>query len=114
MKEVLHILTAVLAALLLALGGAASRDGTVPDLTAWTISQATSSYDTAQKRGAEISEDSEPGASADGPGGPFALPATARRAHVAERDAEVGRSEHRICNAAANWPLPPATGPPFS
>ena len=114
MKEVLHILTAVLAALLLVSGTAAYRDGTSLVLSAWTISQATGSYDTAQKRDAELSADSEPGASADGPGGPFALPATARRAHVAERDAEVGRSEHRICNAAANWPLPPATGPPFS
>ena len=54
MKEVPHILTAVLAALLLALGGAADRAGTAPDLAAWTISQATGSYDTAQQRGHEV------------------------------------------------------------
>lgn len=114
MKEVLHILTAVLAALLLALGGAADRAGTAPDLAAWTISQATGSYDTAQQRGAELSAEIEPGASADGPGEPIILPDLARRKHGTNRDTGVWPSNHWASDARAKWSLPPATGPPFS
>lgn len=114
MKEVLHILTAILAALLLALGGATDRDGTAPDLAAWTISQATGSYDTAQKRGAELSADVESGASADGPGEPVILPDFTCREHGANRDAGVWQSNHSVSDARAKWSLPPATAPPFS
>lgn len=114
MKEVLHVLSAVLAALLLVSGSAADRDGTAPDLSAWTISQATGSYDTAQKRGAELSADIEPGASADGPGDPVVLPDFARREHGTNRDIGVWRSNLWVSDALAKWSLPPATGPPFS
>lgn len=114
MKEVLHILAAVLAALLLVSGTAAYRDGTSLDLSAWTISQATGSYDTAQKRGAELSADSEPGASADGPGEPIILPNLARRKHGTNRDTGVWPSNHWTSDARAKWSLPPATGPPSS
>lgn len=114
MKEVLHILTAVLAALLLVSGSAADRDGTALDLSAWTISQATGCYDTAQQRGAELSADSKPGASADGPGEPVILLDFARCEHGTNRDTEVWRLIHWISDAPAKWSLPPATGPPSS
>ena len=114
MKEVLHVLTVVLAAFLLAWGGAADRGGTAPELAAWTISQANGSYDTAQKRGAKLSADVESGASADGAGEPVVLPDLARSDHGTNRDAEVWPSNHWVSDASAKWSLPPATGPPFS
>lgn len=108
----LHVLTAVLAVFLLAWGGAADRDGTAPRLAAWTNSQTTGSYDIAQKRGAALSADIEPGASADGPGEPVVLPDLARRDHAINRRAEVWPASHRVSDGPARWSLPPATGPP--
>ena len=114
MKDVLHILTAVLAPFLLALEGAADRDGTAPNLAASTISQTTGCYDTGPGRGAKLSADTELGASADGPDGPCGVPALVRQAHAWERNEEVRQSYHRMADAPAEWSLPPPTGPPFS
>jgi hypothetical protein len=81
-KLIFHILTAVLAALLHSQSAPADRGGTARDLTAWTISQTTGCYDTGPRRGAELSADTELGASADGPDGPCGLPALVRQAHA--------------------------------
>ena len=114
MKLIFHILTAVLAAVLHSQGAGADRGGTTRDLTSWTISQATGSYDATQKRGAELSADIESGASADGPGEPVILLDFARCEHGTNRDTEVWRLIHWISDAPAKWSLPPATGPPSS
>lgn len=114
MKLVFHILTAVVAALLHSQGAAAYRDGTARDSTAWTISLTTGCYDTGPRRGAELSADTELGASADGPDGPCGLPALVRQAHAWERSEEVRQSYHRMADAPAKWSRPPPTGPPFS
>ena len=70
MKLIFHIVTAVFAAFLHSQGAAADRGDTARDSTAWTTSQTTCCYDTGPRRGAELSADTELGASADGPDGP--------------------------------------------
>ena len=114
MKLIFHILTAVLAALLHSQSAPADRGGTARDLTAWTISQTTGCYDTGPRRGAELSADTELGASADGPDGPREVPASVRQVHAWERDEEIRQSYHRMADAPAKWSLPPPTGPPSS
>lgn len=114
MKLIFHILTAVLAALLHSQSAPADRGGTARDLTAWTISQTTGCYDTGPRRGAELSADTELGASADGPDGPCGVPASVRQVHAWERDEEIRQSYHRMADAPAKWSLPPPTGPPSS
>lgn len=114
MKLIFHFLTAVLATLLHSQGAAADRGGTARNLTAWTISQTTGCYDTGRARGAELSADTELGASADEPSGPCGVPALVRQAHAWECDEEVRQSYHRMADAPAKWSLPPPTGPPSS
>ena len=114
MKLIFHIVTAVFAAFLHSQGAAADRGDTARDSTAWTISQATACYDTGPGRGAELSADTELGASADGPAGPRGVLALVRQAHAWERNEEVRQSYHRMADAPAEWSLPPPTGPPFS
>lgn len=114
MKLIFHILTAVFAALLHSQGAAADRGSTARDLTALTISQTPGCCDAGSGRGAELSTDTELGASVDGPDGPCGLPALVRQAHAWERYEEVRQSYHRMADAPAKWSRPPPTGPPSS
>merc|ERR1711969_304975 len=66
---------------------------------AWKLSQATACYDTGPGRGAELSADTELGASADGPAGPRGVLALVRQAHAWERNEEVRQSYHRMADA---------------
>lgn len=112
MKLIFHILTAVLAALLLSQGATADRNGTARYSTAWTISQATGCYDTGPRRGAEFSADTELGASVDGPDGSCGVPVSVRQAHAWERSEEIRQSHRQRANAPARWSLPTPTSPP--